>query len=406
MLPVSILLLLSQAPPVAAPPAAPSAGPIVELVESAPVETTLDHADIRNADVVWKEMIDGAKTALDFAEFYVSDHPGSRLTPIIEAVEKAAQRGVHVRFLAEKSFEATYPETLARFAAVPGIEVRTYDMHALTGGVLHAKYFLVDGTSAYLGSQNFDWRSLEHIQELGVRVASREATAVWQAAFDADWAIAGGAARDAALHATHVSGLPLQVGTGDDAARITPVYSPRDLLPDASLWELPRIIALVDGAKKTVRVQLLTYKAGGRKGEYFAEIEDALRRAAARGVDVQLLVADWCMRKGTIEGLQSLEPLPHVEVKLVTIPPWSGGFVPYARVVHAKYLVADGASAWVGTSNFEQDYFYASRNVGLVIEGGPVPKRLNAFFLDGWNAPYARSVDPCAVYTPPRTKED
>jgi phosphatidylserine/phosphatidylglycerophosphate/cardiolipin synthase-like enzyme len=397
MLPIAILLGLAQVAPV------PTSDVVVELVESAPIETTLDHTDIRNADVVWKEMIDGAKTSLDFAEFYASDQPGSRLGPIIEAVDRAAIRGVHVRFLAEKSFQKTYPEILAHFASTPGMEMRTYDMKALTGGVLHAKYFLVDGTSTYLGSQNFDWRSLEHIQELGLRIVSREATAVWQGAFDLDWAIAGGATREEALHATHVTGFPLQMGSGADAARITPVYSPHDLLPDESLWELPRIVALIDGAKKSVRMQALTYKAGGRRGEYFSAIEDALRRAAARGVDVQLLVADWCMRKGTIEGLQSLEPLPHVDVKLVTIPPWSGGFVPYARVIHAKYLVVDGENAWVGTSNFEQDYFTASRNVGLIIEGGALPKRLDAFFLDGWNAPYAKEVDPCATYTPPKT---
>ncbi len=413
MLPIALLITLLQATPAAPASSVPSSNAsasnvadsnvVVELVESAPIETTLDHPDIRNADVVWKEMIDGAKTSLDFAEFYASDQPGSKLSPVIEALDKAAARGVHVRFLAEKNFQKTYPELLARFASTPGMEVRIYDIHALTGGILHAKYFLVDGTSAYLGSQNFDWRSLEHIQELGLRVVSREATAVWQGAFDFDWAIAGGASRDEALHATHVSGLPLQMGTGTDAARITPVYSPHDLLPDESLWELPKIVALIDGAKKTVRMQSLTYKAAGRKGEYFADIEDALRRAAARGVDVQLLVADWCMRKGTIEGLQSLEPLQHVEVKLVTIPTWSGGVVPFGRVIHAKYVVVDGENAWVGTSNFEQDYFTASRNVGLIVEGGALPKRLDAFFLDGWNAPYAKEVDPCATYTPPKT---
>lgn len=375
--------------------------PVLELVESFPIETTLDHADIRDADVVWREMIDGAKTSLDFAEFYASDHPGSRLGPIVTAIESAAQRGVRVRFLADKRFATTYPETLARLGAVKGIEVRPYDMKPVTGGVLHAKYFLVDGTSAYLGSQNFDWRSLEHIQELGLRVVSREATSVWLGAFEIDWAIAGGAKRDEALRPKSITGLPLTAGEGDAAVRITPVYSPRDLLPDAGLWDLPRIIALIDGARKTVRVQLLTYKATSG-GEYFAEIEDALRRAAARKVDVQLLLADWCMRKGTIEGLQSLEPLPNVAVKLVTIPPWSGGFVPYARVVHAKYLVADGKSAWLGTSNFEHDYFYESRNVGLIIEGGPVTKRLDAFFLDGWNSVYAKPVDSCAIYTPPK----
>src|SRR5688500_1497355 len=46
--------------------------PVFELVESAPVETTLDHPEIRNAEVVWVEMIQSAARTLDFAEFYAS----------------------------------------------------------------------------------------------------------------------------------------------------------------------------------------------------------------------------------------------------------------------------------------------------------------------------------------------
>ncbi len=111
------------------------------------------------------------------------------------------------------------------------------------------------------------------------------------------------------------------------------------------------------------------------------------------------------MRPGTIEGLKKLEPLPNIEVKLVTIPPWSGGFVPFARVIHAKYLVADGREAWIGTSNWEKGYFYDSRNVGVVIRGGSIPKTLDQFFLDGWNGPYAIEVDPQKTYAVPRIGE-
>jgi phosphatidylserine/phosphatidylglycerophosphate/cardiolipin synthase-like enzyme len=182
--------------------------------------------------------------------------------------------------------------------------------------------------------------------------------------------------------------------------KITPVFSPKDWLPDPSSWDLPRLIEMIDAAKSTVRVQLLTYKMTGR--EYWTELELALRRAAARGVSIQLLLADWCKRTGTIEGLQSLEVLPNFEVKLVTIPPWSGGFIPFARVVHAKYMVVDGAHAWVGTSNWERDYFYESRNVGLIVDGASFAQKLERFFKDNWTSTYATLVDPCAMYEPPK----
>ncbi|MCE9626586.1 MAG: hypothetical protein K8R56_01570, partial [Candidatus Eisenbacteria bacterium] len=33
----------------------------------------------------------------------------------------------------------------------------------LVGGVQHAKFMMVDGDQAWLGSQNLDWRALSHI---------------------------------------------------------------------------------------------------------------------------------------------------------------------------------------------------------------------------------------------------
>ena len=37
-------------------------------------------------------------------------------------------------------------------------------------GILHAKYMVADGHAGYLGSHNFDWRSLTHVQELGLLI--------------------------------------------------------------------------------------------------------------------------------------------------------------------------------------------------------------------------------------------
>ncbi len=391
----------------------------VELVESWPSGTSLDHADIRDASDVWLEMIEAARVSIDLAQFYVSDAPAnvrnapfnvrdaqgadaiSKLGRIVAAIESAAARGVKVRGLFDAKFHRTYPETIDRLGRVTNIETRLLDLKPVTGGVLHAKYFVVDGRVTFLGSQNFDWRSLEHIQELGVRIDSAPVARAFLEAFDLDWRIAGGQKRtsDASKSA---EAFPLRIGEGVFEFSITPVYSPVELAPDPRLWDLPRMTALIDGAKKTVHVQLMTYRMTNRDGDYFEVLENALRRAAARGVKVQLLLADWCMRKGTIEGLQALEPLANVEVKLVTIPQSEAGFVPFARVVHAKYMAVDGRAAWIGTSNWEKDYFHASRNVGLVIEGGALPRQLDAFFLDGWNGPYAKAVDPCTTYTAPR----
>ena len=217
--------------------------------------------------------------------------------------------------------------------------------------------------------------------------------------FDADWAIAGGAKIDEALVGLRAKfSFPEKVG---DLA-LTPRFSPLVGVPDESWWELPQLVALLDGAKQTVRVEVLTYKTIGRDKQFWSTLEDALRRAAARGVKVRMLVADWSKRAGTIEGLQSLEPLANVEVKLVTIPPFSGGHVPFGRVAHAKFAVVDGEHTWIGTSNWERDYFEQSRNACFFVDGASLAVRLEQFFDELWSTPYAYAVDPGAKYEVPK----
>jgi phosphatidylserine/phosphatidylglycerophosphate/cardiolipin synthase-like enzyme len=373
----------------------------VDLVESVPVETDLDHADIPDAYEVWPEMIGGATLTLDLAEFYVSGAPGSRLEAVVAAVEAAARRGVAVRLLVDASFAAKYPEILDRFAAQPGVTVRRFDVGAVMGGILHAKYFIVDGREAYVGSQNFDWRSLTHIHEIGVRVRDPAATAVYARVFDLDWELAGGARPP--VQGADSQGAPSfsETAAGGQAV-VTPVVSPRGFLPDPRTWELPRIVALIDGAKRKVHVQVLTYGTTSRDGSPFPDLDDALRRAAARGVEVSLLVSDWDKKKGTVEAVQRLVRVPGVTVRFLDVPPWSGGFVPFARVAHAKYMVVDGARAWVGTSNWEGDYFTRSRNVGLVVEGDAFAAQLERVFHDTFTGPYAEAVDPGRNYEPPK----
>jgi phosphatidylserine/phosphatidylglycerophosphate/cardiolipin synthase-like enzyme len=389
-------LLAIAALALAGPPAPP---PPVALVETAPVETSLEHADIADAKDVWPEMLASAQKSLDVAQFYVSDAKGKRLEPVLKAIEAAAGRGVQVRVLAEEKFFKTYPETLEHLSKVPNVAVRRYDVKPLMGGILHAKYFVVDRARAYLGSQNFDWRSLEHIQELGVRVTQPQVVQALEDVFETDWALAGGGDKAARVRTVAANALPVQAGD----AKLTLVADPKGWLPDESLWSLPRLVALIDSAKKDVRVQVLTYRARGK--DRLPELEEALQRAAKRGVKVELLVSHWCQRPAVLEGLRALHAPPGLTVKMATIPQWSGGFIPFARVVHAKYLVVDGRAAWVGTSNWERDYFYESRNVGLIIEGGALPKRLEQFFADTWNSPYAQALDPARQYPAPRISE-
>jgi phosphatidylserine/phosphatidylglycerophosphate/cardiolipin synthase-like enzyme len=392
---VSVVVAACGAPPTApttataTTPGLELVAPGLELVETAPIETTLDDRTIPEAADVWLAMIQGARTSIDLAQFYASNQPRSRLEPIVAALEAAVARGVRVRFLAERAFVKVYPDTLDRLARA-GASVRHLDLKAVPGGggILHAKYFLVDDRDAFIGSQNFDWRALEHIYELGARVRDPAVVAGVAAIFAADWARAGGEP----IPTPH---LPPARGA------FTLVASPPELLPAGVAWDLPRIIQLLDAATATIAIELLSYRADA-DGAPWDALEAPLLRAAGRGVRVQLLLADWSKRAKTIAGLQRLARVPNVAIRLTTLPAWSGGFIPFARVTHAKALVVDGKHAWLGTSNWERDYFTRSRNLGVVIEDPALAGQLARQLATLWDSPYAVAVDPDATYTPPR----
>ncbi|MCP3914412.1 MAG: hypothetical protein GY711_02520 [bacterium] len=388
------------------------------LVESFPIETSLDHADLPQTLDVWLEMIASAETSIDLASFYAS--PGPELEPVVEALEDAGRRGVRVRVLVSAVFEDTYPELIDRFAGAEGIAVRVVDLRPVLGGVMHAKYMVVDEEDAFVGSANFDYRSLAHIQELGARVQHEAFAHVVDQAFRHDWKLAGGeievtpeavkerAANYAQLetvprYSIEVELDPAQCAEGvDPIVSITPALSPPGALPKGSHWDLPVLVDWIDAAESSVCVQVLTYRATNRDRSPFEDLDSALRRAAERGVPVRLIVADWSKRGSVVGGLKELQKVPGIDVSFLVIPQWSGGFVPFARVVHGKYAIVDGERVWLGSSNWEGDYFLKGRNVGMFLEGEAAGSRFQAFFEGNWDGEYAERVDPDVFYEAPR----
>ena len=177
------------------------------------------------------------------------------------------------------------------------------------------------------------------------------------------------------------------------------VASPQDMLPPGIRFELTEIQALLASAATSIRIQLLEYLAGE-----WTEIEEVLVQAAKRGIRVELLLADWCKHDKFISGIQQLARTPNVEVRFVTFPQHSTGFIKFARVAHAKLLVVDRERAWIGSSNWEREYFYTNRNVGLVINDRAIAERIAIWSDATWTSSYATRVDPDAKYTAPRIK--
>ena len=384
-----------------------------QLVESVPLETSLGSEKTARTLEVWLHMIDSAQNSIDMEIFYLSHQPGKALERVIQSLQQAANRNVAIRIIADARMAGTYPEMLDSLNLHPNITVRRTAFFNKNGGVMHAKYFLVDDEQLFLGSQNMDWRALAHIHELGVRIRNSRLVRNLKAIFELDWQLAE------SENVQVVPELPIIPETelvnrehpiilshnSADTLWLYPTASYPEVTPTGISHDEVEIVSLIESAQERLEIQLLSYKPGSR-GHFYETLDNTLRKAAARGVQVRMIVSNWNTRKYDIPHLKSLQLLPNIDIRISTIPEYSGGFVSHARVEHCKFMVVDSRMLWLGTSNWSWSYFHNSRNLGLIIHSKEINETVHELFWKSWTSPYCETVDICRDYVPPRISDE
>ncbi len=367
--------------------------PRIEVVTSMPVETTLTGAGTRRASDVWIEMIDSAKSSIDFAEFYIISEKNELLEPVIESLKYASKRGVRIRFLIDNKMLPISSPLMKRISEITNVNIRIFDWKDLTGGIIHAKYFIVDDKAAFIGSQNFDWRALKHIHETGLKITDPGILVNLKKIFDADWNYSGG---DKSAY-DFKKGEPEILGSSD----VILTASPDGYNPPGVGSSIKMIRELISRSEKKITVQLLSYNTHIYKSdEEFTELYTVLKNAADRGVEVKMAVSDWNLTKPGVNSIKDLARVKGIVVKVFSIPDYSKGFIPYARVIHSKVLRVDDNVSMVSTSNWGHGYFYASRNVEVTLRLKHIAVILDKLFNELWNSEYGRILDPGKDYIP------
>lgn len=367
----------------------------VQLVQSVPQGTSLADPSLPSTQSVWIQMIRSATRSIDWAAFYVASAPGEALEPVLRELAVAAQKGVRIRFLIDKQMAKNDPITLGFLERMPGAMVRPIDFNLVASGSHHAKYLVIDGKEVFLGSQNFDWRSLSQIHELGVRIVNPHIAGQLAFLFEMDFALA----RD--RNDTLESNPPVM--PRGPSSNIEVGVSPPQLTPDGIRPALPVLLEVIRSARSSLSIQLLRYSAH-QGSESWDSLQEELLKAAARGVRVQLLVSNWSTQSPEVQDLKELSRFPNVEVKIATIPEVPGRFIPYARVIHSKYAIADDQQLWLGTTNWERAMFMASRNVDVVLHRSELARQASRVFLQLWNSSYSAPIDVQREYVMPRLR--
>jgi phosphatidylserine/phosphatidylglycerophosphate/cardiolipin synthase-like enzyme len=368
----------------------------IRLVESVPIETVMEQSALPLAKDVWVEMFSSAEKSIDIEVFYFTNQSGEPMEKVMNSIKDAAARGVKVRVIVDNNFYTKGEKSVDELEDINGIEIRKIPFNKIGGGVMHAKYFVIDGKEIFVGSQNFDWRALKHIHEMGITVKSEKLASDFEKIFEMDWQLAlnpdkillDSLVKSIIPEVTKSRSIKLSDKKFGDVS-LYAGFSPFNATPEAFMKEENELLNMIDEAKDSICIQVINYSLKNK----FYDIDNELRAAAERGVKIKILFADWTMKKSTEEDIKSLSKVKNIEIKISTIPEFSGGFIPYARVDHSKYMIVDNNKAMISTSNWEKGYFYDTRDAAIFLTGEKINKSLNEVFERIWNSGLAEYVD-------------
>jgi len=251
------------------------------------------------------DTINGAKTSLDIQMYLWTD------VQLTNATIAAHQRGVAVRVLLDPDEAGNM---MARtMLTQAGVATRN-DPASFTYS--HAKYVIADGVATIMSA---NWNSGAMIDERNYGAVDRDADDVadLQTIFDADWA-----QKPVAMECTRLFVSPTNAK--------------------------PRLLALIDGATKTLDLEVLYVTD--------TDVLAAIVAAHDRGVAVRVMLADPTTTDGNATTKTFLGG-KGVEVRTIdalTFP------------LHAKLVVADGV-AFVGSENLSYTSLIDNREVGLLV---------------------------------------
>lgn len=288
--------------------------------------------------------IDGAKRSVWLQIYMLTD------VAVIEALGRAAERGLDVRvLLEEKPYNPGNPNSalstnqkVATNLETQGCKVSwTNPQFNFT----HAKGMLVDGQVAYVLTYNLTKAATETNREFGVINRAMSDVGELRRIFLADW------------NRQPYQPLDPDLVVSPDNARM-------------------RILALMAGAERELLVGVEVISD--------PEVMAMLAYKRGLGVDVRVLV-------GSVKKITA-NLAPANQLAAAGVPTRSQGR-PY---LHAKYIIADGEAAYVGSINFSTNSLDENRELGLILQEPEVMSTLRKTWDIDWP-----KADPVIAEGPP-----
>ncbi|CAJ0582454.1 unnamed protein product, partial [Mesorhabditis spiculigera] len=424
--------------PSCTPPPVPSCEDTCEfyLCESIPDGMNLDEPN-NSTTKCWLDLLNIAKSNVKIGSYYWSlllkdsELPANFSDPrnsgqdgqdIYDGIVATAKRGIRVDIAqnfdtsTSMTWEATDMEKLSS-------NIRPFF------GIIHTKSWVVDSRHFYVGSANFDWRSLRQVKELGIlglncpciaQDVEKIEDTYWDLGLP-DAKIPSSWPESRWVGARH--GNPYVVPQlGATNLDVYVSSSPPEFNACGRENDIDAMVKVIDEATEFVHLAVMDYIPATlylKENYYFSALDDAIRRAAFRRVKVKFMMSKWSHTAfeyfGYLHSLATLNgSLPctwqvmyetckpgtqgEVEVRIFEIPP-DGPITDkiYARVQHNKYFVTE-STAYIGTSNWSADYWITTAGIGVIVRSdniqgtAPIVSQTQDVFMRDWNSEYATDI--------------
>src|SRR5580693_10361432 len=302
----------------AAVPAAQGPGPGLMRVGALIIEPNAGFSPVYG-------LINGARHSIDVTMYEFAD------TTAEHDLTAAAKRGVQVHVILDDREKSLNSNT---FSYLSSHRVRVaWSSSRFT--YTHQKTVVIDGSKAVIMTANLTSKYYPTSRDFLVVDTNQADTAAITAVFDADFA-----------HRT------VRPGDGADL-----VWSPTD--------SQGHLLALIDGATSSLRIY------SEEMGD--ATVENALIRAAKRGVDVQV-----CGENEDGEYDSAYAKLARAGIH-ISYYSSSTGFYIHGKVIEADYGTSH-AKVFVGSENFSSTSLNDNRELGLIISNHAVLSAIASTF--------------------------
>jgi phosphatidylserine/phosphatidylglycerophosphate/cardiolipin synthase-like enzyme len=277
------------------------------------------------------DAITAAKKSIRVKMFIFSD-PG-----LLKALIAAHERGVKVRVMLNPKRRDGEGENEVTRAALSKAGIEVVDSNPAFD-VTHEKSMVVDDTTAFVKSLNWEPKNLTETRDYAVVTDQADEVAEVMECFDADWT-----RKEFGMDGRHLIWCK---GNGRD-----------------------RIAAFIDQAPHTLFLQNERYQD--------PIILEHLVRARERGVKVHVMARPpHTLKAGKLEeGVGALRTMHDVGIKVHQLKHIK---------LHGKMLLADGTRAIIGSINLAPGSFDSRRELAIEVRDSEVVNRLNQVVQRDW----------------------